>query len=90
MGSGNNVLSSYRNAQIPIVCIDRAADEAFLTVQSDSIAGGQMGKTEYLLSKGRRKILFLGYDLDFDFSRKRLLGYKKAMELAGLSDEIHS
>ena len=45
--------------------------------------------TEYLLSKGRRKILFLGYDLDFDFSRKRLLGYKKAMELAGLSDEIH-
>ena len=88
MGSGNNVLSSYRNAQIPIVCIDRAADEAFLTVQSDSIAGGQMG-TEYLLSKGRRKILFLGYDLDFDFSRKRLLGYKKAMELAGLSDEIH-
>ena len=88
MGSGNNVLSSYRNAQIPIVCIDRAADEAFLTVQSDSVAGGQMG-TEYLLSKGRRKILFLGYDLDFDFARKRLLGYKKAMELAGLSDEIH-
>ena len=65
MGSGNNVLSSYRNAQVPIVCIDRVADEAFLTVQSDSIAGGQMG-TEYLLSKGRRKILFLGYDLDVD------------------------
>lgn len=87
MGSGNNVLSSYRNAHVPIVCIDRAADEAFLTVQTDSVAGGQMG-TEYLLSKGCKRILFLGYDLEFDFSRKRLLGYRQAMELAGLSDMI--
>lgn len=61
--------------------------QVFSTIEIDDVAGGRMA-TEYLIKKGHRRIAFIG---DNDLSEfavhpigKRLKGYRKTMEDAGL------
>jgi DNA-binding LacI/PurR family transcriptional regulator len=76
-------------ADIPIVLID--AEHPDLTglhwVTADDVAGGQTA-TEYLIELGHTRIGFIGDIIDnpfnFTSSRDRFLGYRKALENAGI------
>jgi len=54
------------------------------SVDNDNIEGGFIA-TRYLLDRGHRRILLLGYNPRFMFTVDRREGYEKAMREAGLS-----
>jgi DNA-binding LacI/PurR family transcriptional regulator len=76
-------------ADVPIVLIDaehpKLVDFHWVTV--DDVAGGQMA-TEHLITLGHTRIGFIGDVIDnpfnFTSSRDRFLGYRKALEDAGI------
>ncbi len=78
------------NASVPIVLIDSGHPELtmFHQVIVDDVAGGQAA-TEYLIELGHTRIAFVGDVIDnpFNFvsSRDRYLGYRKALEAAGIA-----
>jgi LacI family transcriptional regulator len=78
----------WLDSGLPLVLVD-AAHPILSSVVTDDVAGGYMA-TKHLLSLGHRRIAFLGerYPGPFDFfsaSRKRYLGYQKALEEIGIS-----
>ena len=48
-------------------------------MDNDNVAAGRAG-TEYLLSRGHRRILLLGYDRRYIFTVDRRLGYEQALD----------
>ncbi len=82
-------VASLRRAAVPVVLID--SDHPSVTslprVVMDDVAGGRKA-TEYLLTLGHRRIGFVGDRTDnpfhFIWSRDRQLGYRQALEAAGL------
>lgn len=86
IGTGDSDLSGYRKIKLPLVCLDRVADEEFFTVRVDNVLGGRLA-TQYLLKKGRRKILYIG-NSRYRFSKERCQGYEQEMTEAGLSENI--
>ncbi|WP_195421439.1 LacI family DNA-binding transcriptional regulator [Faecalicatena contorta] len=86
ISTGNSDLSNYQKVKLPFICIDRIPGENFFTVRVDHILGGRLA-TEYLLTKGYKKILYFG-NPEYSFSCERYQGYEEAMKLAGLSDYI--
>ena len=83
-------VASLRRAEVPVVLID--SDHPDVTSLSrvvvDDVAGGRLA-TEYLLSLGHRRIAFVGDLSDnpfhFIWSRDRLVGYRQALEAAGMT-----
>ena len=77
------------NANIPIVLIDAYHSQIsnMSTISVDDIEGGYKA-TQYLISLGHSKIGFIGDNIDnpfnFTSSRDRFIGYKKALQEAGL------
>jgi DNA-binding LacI/PurR family transcriptional regulator len=77
------------NATVPIVLIDsdHPALTMFHRVTVDDVAGGQVA-TDHLIDLGHTRIGFVGDVVDNPFgfvsSRNRYLGYRKALEVAGL------
>ncbi len=77
-------------ADVPLVFID--GDHPALTrahrVTVDDVAGGRMA-TEYLIGLGHRRIGFIGdvahSPFNFVSSRRRYLGYRQALQAAGLA-----
>lgn len=71
----------------PVVTIDNSLEQTYSNVcqvGTDDFGGGrQIG--EYLLSQGHRKLLFVA-DNDRGEDHCRWLGFREAMEAAGLSD----
>lgn len=71
----------------PVVAIDHSLEHTYSNVcqvGTDDFGGGrQIG--EYLLSQGHRKLLFVA-DNDQGADRRRWLGFRSAMEAAGLPD----
>lgn len=86
IGTGANDFSVLKNVTIPLVCVDRNSGNDFYIIQSDNTLGGKIG-TEYLLSKGYRRILFLG-NQEYQFSKERYQGYENAMKAAGRESDI--
>lgn len=78
-------LEAMKREKIKAVFIDRRTEgETIGSVVFDSFKNGQTA-TEYLLSKGHRRIAFiLGFEGVYD-SDERFLGYQKALAEAGIA-----
>lgn len=76
-------LESLRTASVPFVLIDRAlpAIESHF-VGTDDVAAGRLA-TEHLIGLGRRRIAHIAGE-GFSTGRGRLLGYRNALEAAGM------
>jgi DNA-binding LacI/PurR family transcriptional regulator len=74
-------LTALRNASVPLAMVDTEAPGVPCTVVDD-IRGGSLA-TEHLIALGHRRIGFIGDspndDLGFISTRRRLLGYRRAL-----------
>lgn len=86
IGTGGNNFSSFHDISLPIVCIDRVSGDECLTVRTDNVCSGELA-TEHLISRGYRKIMYLGCR-HYTFSGERYSGYEKAMKKAGLEKNV--
>src|ERR671917_248350 len=70
---------------IPVVAVDpHTGPEGGHTVDSDNVHGARLA-TEHLLGLGHRRIAHLGGRPDLESARLRDLGYRQAMEAAGVA-----
>lgn len=77
----NNVklLKSVQKSKVPLVLLDRAAYSVFCDfVTADNKHGGRIA-TEYLISRGHRKVGCMVDELNVYTAKKRLEGYKEAL-----------
>lgn len=83
-GSGGPHLKAFM-AGVPVVTVGRELGGGLRTdaVVVDNVAG-MRAATEYLLSLGHRDIAFIGGNPAVSSSHARLLGYKQALEAAGI------
>lgn len=76
-------------AGLPVVAFDRPAEG----LQTDTIIvsnrDGAQQATRHLISHGHERIAFIGDDERIYTARKRLEGYRQAMQEAGLRPEYH-
>lgn len=85
---GENVLVKALNIGIPTVLIDRDVPGAdFGRVLVDNVDSGYMA-ANYLIHQGFGKIEMISYKTDVTSLKDREQGYVKAMEEAGLKDEV--
>ena len=68
---------------IPRVVLDIENIQNSCTIGDDSVTGGYLS-TEYLIRQGHKKIGCLTGPIHHPRSNERLIGYKKAMNTAGL------
>jgi LacI family transcriptional regulator len=79
-------LESYK---IPLLFIDYTPYNAnYPVVMIDNIAGGTLA-TEHLIQCGHHHIAFVAGDIDHPSIRDRFIGYKMALDKAGISFESH-
>lgn len=88
IATGENSFARLKKTELPIICIDRDLDKKYISIRTDHIFGGELA-TKHLISKGYRKILYIG-NKHYNFSNEREKGYIKAMQEAGLSDNMQS
>jgi LacI family transcriptional regulator len=85
----NDHLKTEQQAGLPVVALDRPAEG----VQTDTVLiqnrAGARGATEHLIWHGHERIAFVGDVRHFYTARKRLEGYKEALEAAHLKP-LHS
>ncbi|MDA8319453.1 MAG: substrate-binding domain-containing protein, partial [Actinomycetota bacterium] len=83
---GERHLAELRSAGVPLVMVDAQAPGVPCTVVDD-IRGGTLA-AEHLLDLGHRRIAFVGDepnpDLGFRSTRRRLLGYRRALAARGI------
>ncbi len=87
---GHNVhLKTEQQAGLPVVALDRPAEG----IQTDTVLvqnrAGARKATEHLIWHGHKRIAFVGDVRHYYTARKRLEGYKEALEAANL-ESIHS
>ena len=74
-----------RLPDIPMVIIGRPLhNETPYFVDNDNVKVGREA-TEYLMQRGHRRILFLGYDHKFVVTTDRYQGYEQALTAAGIA-----
>ena len=77
---------AFVRARVPVVLVD-AHHPRLPSLVSDDVHGGMLA-TQHLLDLGHERIAFVGDTTDPGFgfvtSRRRLLGYQRALEAAGL------
>lgn len=88
MGIGQSDYTELKKMRIPILSIDRYINDKIPFIHTDNYAGGKMA-TEYILSKGRKRILYIGWG-KHSFSIERYEGYVAAMKEHGQEAEIRS
>ena len=72
-------------AGIPVVCLDRVPDRMPVdSVCVDDVAAARMG-VEHLIANGYRRIAIVTGPLSLKNERRRVMGYRKAIENAGLA-----
>ncbi len=82
-----NQLSRMIDAGIPVVCLDRIPDRVPVdSVSLEDMEAAQMA-VKHLIETGSRRIAIVTGPLSLKNERRRLVGYKKALELAGISRE---
>jgi len=70
---------------LPLIFVDyTSAKENFPVVLIDNIQGG-ITATNHLISYGHKNIAFIGGDINHPSINERLIGYKKALENAGIN-----
>lgn len=78
-GDNAATISRLRGRGIPIVLVDSVDDEGVLSsVSFDNVAGGRMA-AEHLISRGRRRLVFLGAREEVRQVRERLQGVREAV-----------
>jgi DNA-binding LacI/PurR family transcriptional regulator len=82
-------LAAFRRAEVPLATVDVSAPGVPATV-SDDVAGGRLA-TAHLIALGHRRIGFIGdkiprkeASLGFASSRRRLHGYRRELQAAGV------
>ena len=85
LNHSKRVTQMLASSRVPVVSMmDLADDPAQLSVGFSQLDAGR-AMTRYLIDKGRRRIGFIGAQLD-ERTLKRAEGYRMAMEEAGLAD----
>lgn len=75
---------NIRKAHIPILLFERNIEGAGLDYVGDDISGNNKKITEYLISKGHRRILLTTGSKNISNTRDLRKGYKEALSEAGL------
>jgi DNA-binding LacI/PurR family transcriptional regulator len=82
-----NQLSRMIDAGIPVVCLDRIPDRVPVdSVSLEDLDAAKMA-VEHLIETGNRRIAIVTGPLSLKNERRRLVGYRKALELAGIPRE---
>jgi LacI family transcriptional regulator len=76
-------VAQFRDSGLPIVCIDRSVPEIDLDlVSADNVHGARMCM-QHLVSRGHRRIGFLGGSPGLQTAQQRLDGYEQTLRDAG-------
>jgi LacI family transcriptional regulator len=82
-----NQISLMIDAGIPIVCLDRIPDRVPVdSVSVEDMHAAQMG-VQHLIQMGHRRIMIVTGPLTLKNERRRLLGYRQALQAAGIPVE---
>jgi LacI family transcriptional regulator len=82
-----NQISLMIDAGIPIVCLDRIPDRVPVdTVSGEDQEAAEMG-VRHLVEMGHRRIAIVTGPLALKNERRRLQGYRRALELAGIATD---
>ncbi|HIU18807.1 MAG TPA: LacI family DNA-binding transcriptional regulator [Candidatus Limiplasma stercoravium] len=77
--------SPQLDVSVPVVVIGRPADARQRHyVDNNNVAAGYAA-ARYLLDRGHRRVMLLGYDPHYNVTVDRLDGYRRALEEAGLT-----
>lgn len=74
-----------RDHGLPFVAFGRTIEHHDYSLIDVDGAFGSSQAVEHLISLGHKRIAYLGVDSDFSFSYFRLLGYRQALQRAGIS-----
>ena len=85
LGTGQNAAPESDEYGIPIVSVDRVGSEENYTVSVDNLQGGCMGM-KYLLQKGKKRIIFIGFPQRISLS-ERYEGCRKACMEKGIDPD---
>ncbi|WP_165362767.1 LacI family DNA-binding transcriptional regulator [Promicromonospora panici] len=83
LGLAESALAEVRDAEIPFVTLGQEPPGGGDYVHTDDVSGIRE-LTEHLISRGRRRIAFLGGDESAPPTQERLEGYRTALKAAGL------
>jgi LacI family transcriptional regulator len=82
-----NQISKMIHAGIPVVCLDRIPDRVPVdSVSLEDLDAAKMA-LDHLIEEGSRRIAIVTGPLSLKNERRRLVGYKKALENAGIPYE---
>lgn len=82
----DKTLQFLKNSSTPTVVIGNPEDKDIMYVDNDNIKSMQQ-VLNYLISKGNKKIAFVGGSEDYIVTRDREIGYKSALDSHGLAYE---
>ena len=80
-------VAQFRDSGLPIVCIDRSVPGIDLDLVCSDNAHGARMCMQHLLSRGHRRIGFLGGSQGLQTAQQRLEGYEQALREAGLTED---
>lgn len=86
-GTPPAILKTMRDWNIPVVQMLRSVSPSKGDFVSADYQSGIEAACAHLIRLGHRRFAFIGGNLDHSATRQRLLGFKAAMERAGLSAE---
>ncbi|HKO82623.1 MAG TPA: LacI family DNA-binding transcriptional regulator [Chitinophagaceae bacterium] len=81
-------LQAYIDAGTPLVFFDRVCESMEVPRITTDDTDAAFKATEHLLRSGCKKIAFLSMSGNLSISIRRKLGYKRALEMYGLADEL--
>ncbi len=79
-------LQAYQDSSTPLVFFDRVCESIEVPRITTDDTDAAFKATEHLLRSGCKKIAFLSMSGNLSISIRRKLGYKRALEMYGLSD----
>jgi DNA-binding LacI/PurR family transcriptional regulator len=80
-------ISRILEAEIPVVCLDRIPDRVRVdSVSVDDASAAEMG-VRHLIEMGARRIALVTGPMALKNERRRLQGYRKALEDAGIAED---
>lgn len=84
------LLESLRRRHFPTVCVERRSSDVHLPSVEPDNAAGMYRAVNYLISRHRRPVYFLGMRCDHLTDAERYDGYVRAMKDAGFGEDVES
>jgi LacI family transcriptional regulator len=85
--SRNSRLTRSLFGKTPVVCFDRPVSDSALDVVLVQNTAGARRMVEHLIEHGHRRITFMGLSRSLFTINSRFLGYRRAMQDAGLKED---